>query len=550
MRKKIISTLLAVVMAFTMVVPAFAADKTTITVTGSATSYEAYKLLDLTTSLKDHSGEKAAELCGQAEGPHEDTCYNYSYTYNDTFKTILQNASSAADTTGDGNNDSEVSIAELLAYLRKMEDDGEDIRTWADAVYAAIKTAGIAATASATVDGESGTFSSVDQGYYLIIEKANAADPDAYSLVMLDTAGMETVEVESKEDVPTLEKQVLEVNDSDTSKGAAAEQWQDAADYDKGDNVKFRLTGTLPENYDHYKTYKYIFHDSLDEGLELVKSSITVKVDGEALTETSDYTINESPTDAGEGCSFEIVINDLKTVSHAPGSAGSTITVEYEAKLLDSAGLKTENDAQLEFSNNPYVGGDGETDTTSKTPKDVAVVFTYKLVIDKEDQDKNPVKGANFTLYKDDGTGEYKEYKVYTATGTETQFTFDGLDAGKYKLVESTVPDGYTQAEDLYFEVVAEYVTTGDSAEDLALNKLEVKDKDGNVKSADAEGPDVLYVVELTTGSISTTVVNVTGTILPSTGGIGTVIFYVAGALLLAGGLFLVLNKKREETNA
>ena len=199
--------------------------------------------------------------------------------------------------------------------------------------------------------------------------------------------------------------------------------------------------------------------------------------------------------------------------------------------MIGSAG--NPNQAKLEYSNNPY--GDG----TGKTPWDKVIAFTYQLVANKVDKDGAPVVGAGFTLYK-----WSNEQDKYVAVGSEikgvTTFNFKGIDAGKYKLVESTVPDGYTKAEDLVFTVVATYDT-----EDLEPKFGTLTIKDGNKVISEGEGN--VFTVNLAAGSFTTNVVNLTGTTLPSTGGMGTTVFYVVGGGLMAVAVVLLVTKKRME---
>ena len=139
--------------------------------------------------------------------------------------------------------------------------------------------------------------------------------------------------------------------------------------------------------------------------------------------------------------------------------------------LFRSEGGNT-NVSKLEYSNNPY--GDG----TGVTPEDKVIVITYNLIANKVDGNNAPLEGAGFTLYKlDSTTGDY------VAVGNEitgvTTFYFKGVDAGQYKLVETTVPAGYNKADDLVFSVEATYDTTSDNPE---LKTLVVKDASGKVE--------------------------------------------------------------------
>lgn len=524
MKKPVTKAVASVMMAAAMFVPSsYAAGPdpvVDITIDGSASQYSAYRLLDLTTSLKNNCGHGA-------DGDHTDECWNYAYTVNDTYRSILQEVcGDAADT----NEDSSVSDAEIVSYIGTMGDNSDEIRVFADTVYTQVKDM------PADAEDTGKTFAGVPQGYYLITEKTTASDPDARSLVMLDTAGQEDITVSAKEGTPTLTKQVQETDDS-----AGTSAWQDAADYDMGDAVTFRLMGNMPSNIDAYGSYRYIFHDTLDNGFQLNRGSVKVSIAGQILSD-GEYTVVDS--DLGDDCSFEVRIDDVVALAQNKSITleGSTqVTVEYTATLTDTAAMGTEgndNAAYLEFSNDPY-----DAASTSKTVNDTVSVFTYQLQVNKTDGDDNPLSGANFDLLKyDEASGDYVAYKTLSVSGDQTEFDFVGLDAGKYKLVESQVPSGFNKAEDLLFEIVSTYDTDSD---DPALTKLEIKQGD-NIVSGDP-GSDALFEVSLTDGLIGVTVVNNTGIHLPSTGGPGTMLITGAGVLMVAGGLVYFIVKRKKE---
>ena len=148
-----------------------------------------------------------------------------------------------------------------------------------------------------------------------------------------------------------------------------------------------------------------------------------------------DYTVNTSTSD---NCDFEIVFTDILSVDGVTITKDSKVVVEYTAELTQDAVIGNDgnpNKVYLEFSNNPYDEGTGQ------TPEDKVTVFTFKLDVDKVDKDQQPLAGAGFTLYKYDA-----DTQNYVAVGSEvkgdalTNFVWSGLDSGKYKLVETTVP--------------------------------------------------------------------------------------------------------------
>lgn len=499
--KKLASFILAFAMVMAIAMPSvvMAADgKSTITIDGATagSEYVAYKLFDATDDGNGH----------------------FSYTVNSKYEAVLK------EVTG------KTSGAEIVKYLNGIKDNAAAVREFADKVYAKVKDMAVDYTAT------NGTFADVDQGYYLIAQTKIGTN-EAYSLVMLGTAGKKALTVTPKTGVPTFEKKIKEKNDST----GVESDWQDASDYDIGDKVPFKLTGTVSDKYDNYKTYYYAFHDKMDDTLQFNADSVVVKIDG-VVVDKSKYTLNTTTKD---GCTFEVVFNDLKTVSP---TKPENVTVEYTATLKETAHLGSEgnfNKGKLEFNNNPYYEGEGKPEKPGETPWDEVVVFTYKLIANKTDGQGQPLAGAGFTLYKfNKDTNDYVEVKKIEA-GETTTFEFTGADAGKYKLVETTVPDGYNKADDLVFEVKGTYeaVNNDDPLKAPGLTKLEIFDENGN--SITGEGK--VFTTNLAAGTATTNIKNLTGSELPSTGGMGTTVLYAAGTLMiLAAAAFLVMKKKAE----
>lgn len=387
-------------------------------------------------------------------------------------------------------------------------------------------------------------------GYYLVVDTTDFGEgfegDQVKNLSVLQMTAEHTFEPQSKTGVPTLEKKVKEVNDS----AVVVDEWGDVADYDIGDDVEFRLTGTLPADYDTYKTYKYVFHDKLNENLTFNNDVKVTIVNGETATElpAGNYELGG----ATDKDSFTVTIANLKALTGVTIDANTKIVVTYTAKLTGNNiiyGTGIDNTAYLEYSNNPNPDGEGD---TGNTPDDKVVVFTFKMVVNKVDGEENPLQGAEFTLYKmekQEGSDELTEGKTWKAVvsgGKGSIFTFDALDAGEYKLVETKVPTGYNKAEDMYFTVTATY-TEDEVPEIETLTVSDVRDKDGNVIKKIDNADENAFTITATTenATLDTTVVNLQGILLPSTGGIGTTIFYVIGGILVVGaGVLLVIRKR------
>lgn len=358
-------------------------------------------------------------------------------------------------------------------------------------------------------------------GYYLIKDKDNTVGGnDANTLYI--TKVVDDVTISPKSDVPSFQKKVKDVNDTtgDTS------DWQDSADYDIGDDVPFQLKATLPSNYADYKTYYLAFHDVEEKGLSFNPNSVKVAVDN-TLVDSDKYTVKT--TGFTDGCTFEVVFTDLKTAVAAMN--GSEITVDYTSTLTADATLGDQgnvNKAMLQFSNNPNSEQGGESTPTGETPWDNVIVFTYKVVVNKVNENKEALKGAAFKLEKKLKDGTTKPVKEFTA-GEDTSFTFSGLDDGDYVLTETTTPAGYNTIKPITFTVTADHKvewTTGERTD--VLTNL----------SGNAASGEITLAADKTAGSLTANVVNVKGSNLPSTGGMGTTILYAAGAAIVLVAAF------------
>lgn len=254
----------------------------------------------------------------------------------------------------------------------------------------------------------------------------------------------------------------------------------------------------------------YVFHDSMSAGLQYNASSLTVKI-GDNAVASSNYT-----TTAAQGDTITIRFDDnwIKT------QVGQTITITYTATVTSDALTVTPatNTAKVEY---------GHNDKVNFTPNSTTEIYNAKLTVIKKDGTGNPLAGAGFVISKTIGEAANAKTVYYkntnndidwvehieqatemTTTSESNVVSFTGLADGTYTLIEKTVPAGYNKAADNTFTIIAGNYTQG--------NLVQSKD-----------------------------VVNQAGTQLPSTGGMGTTIFYVLGSILAVGAIVLLVTKKR-----
>ncbi len=494
--KKLASFILAFAMVMAIAMPSvvMAVDNYTITITPTTSdhTYEAYQIFE-----GKLSNDKLSDI-------------KWGNAITEEGKTALLNEYKAKD------------AADLAEKLSKFADKSEQIKEFAKKVSQYLQN-----PTSAKAEGNTATITVDKAGYYLIKDQDNSLgeNDETYTEFILKVVKNQTVAPKSNK--PTSEKKVKDINDSE---GTTMTNWQDSADWDIGDKVPFQLKGTVAADYDNYKVYKMTFHDHESKGLTFNKDSVKVYVDGKQVTDTSKYeVVTEGLKD---GCTFEVKFADLKQI---PGvKAGSTITVEYESELNKNAVIGSEgnpNTMHMEFSNNPNNEQGGE---TGKTPEDKVIVFTYKTIINKVDPDGQPLKGAEFKLEKK--VGEEWVEKAVVKNDAGTTFTFKGLDDGVYRLTETVTPEGYNtmNPNPLEFTILATHEETAVEPKLLTLS--------GNPKSG-----DVTFDSSLENGTLTTNIVNKSGSSLPETGGMGTTVLYAAGTLMiLAAAAFLVMKKKAE----
>lgn len=491
--KRAINALVAVLATVAMAVAgfmgagtAFADEANTITGPKNGHTYEAYQIF--TGDLAD--GKLSNVKWGSA------TAKNGTAVTDAELKTVTDLASKSV------NDNAQATANAIAAYLKSD------------------------AQPTATIDDTNPT-AQVPSGYYLIKDKNNTVpDGQAATTYIVTVAG--NVTITPKSDVPSFEKKLKDTNDTT----GETSDWQDSADYDINDAVPFKLEGTVASNYADYDTYYFAFHDVEENSLTFNKDSVKVYVDDTEIT--SGYSVvTEGLTD---GCTFEVKFANLKTIDGV--KAGSKIRVEYTSTLNENAVLGKHgnvNKAKLQFSNNPNDSQNGETSPTGETPWDNVIVFTYKTVINKVDDKNQPLKGAEFTLSKKMKDGSTKTVAV-VKDSEGTTFTFKGLDDGDYVLTETKTPAGYNSIKPITFTVTANHTITWEGEDrDTILTSL----------SGNAASGEITFTPTDDKSELTSNVVNKPGSSLPETGGMGTIVLYAAGAVLvIAAGVYFGLKKK------
>ena len=451
-------------------------------------------------------------------------------------------------------------VDDFVAAIGKF--DSTKTKRFAENLYKSLKKDGVAADANsaAVAAGAFSTTLSGPQGYYLIVQTTAANDAGkTMSAVIVNTAGQVGVTVSPKKDTVTVSKKVQENMDG-VNNPASEDNWGTAADYNIDDYVKFQLTGSLPTDYADYTSYEYTFHDTADQGLTFVNDT-THPVKVYAVNDNNKVELKQDTltgyqvlTSDINGETFNVKFADLKkaqaekTGDTVNITSSTQIVVEYYAQLNENAVLGSngnQNKVYLQFSNNKY--GEG----TGKTEEHKVTVFTFKLEVTKygkTDSDKEALNGAGFTLYK--ATKVNPADSDYAKVGDEVQhtngnvFDFTGLDSGYYKIVETTTPKGYNTIDPITFTVTATYNYADEPG---TLTDLTVTDvKVGGVASAEQTFTVNRGTGEAGTAQIKTDVVDIPGSKLPSTGGMGTVLLYVAGiAVFVLAGATLVMALRR-----
>lgn len=379
-------------------------------------------------------------------------------------------------------------------------------------------------------------------GWWLMEERVEGGTGDP--LYRVHQVTTDTLDLEPKKGKPSVEKEVANPD--------AADGWSNAAIYPTGEDneFQFKLTATLPTNFkteyrDKNKSYIITFHDRHNAGLTVVQdlSKLTVAIcdaDGnvlKTLAAGTDYTVNwngdEHTTQAEgkpahENCDFTVTVNNL--VAHTQAAPEGKVVVTYTAYLNENADFTTAGNW-----NNVWLEAPDSEENEDKVP-----VYSLKINISKVDGETpaRPLAGATFQLSKKNPeTGEYENIgevqsgTALTEGGVANQYNWQGLTPGDYRLTEVDVPTTDPDGNPMSYGKIdpIDFTITADLASDGTLTVTPTG--------------DITFSVDQ--GVTKADIVNRSGIVLPSTGGIGTTIFYVLGGLLVAGAVILLVTKRR-----
>lgn len=550
--KRAAAMLLAVVLSLCLAVTAFAADteqKTgSLTVTGSGMWNPSESKGKEVTAIRMFT----ARVTGDATADPAQKNEFDSYVLEDAWKGFFTDDSrfSAVKTAGDITDDAvtadnitkEALSDAAVAYVKSLKNDettnvgtlatfAHDAQKWvrahADGFNELIKNAN-AQQVSGDDDKTMGTanFDSLTAGYYLVFPEGgstgkNSRGTDAILVNVPRDGGNTAVKIKST--FPTVDKQVSN-NKADYKDNTTAQV---------GDTVTFKLTAKVPDMTD-YTTYKFVFHDTLSNGLAYDAGTVKVTIGGTEVTKEGNYTVTE-PT--GESKELTVTFADLTKVTDA--TAGKDIVVTYTAKITKDA-VTTKpatNKAYLEYSNDPSGNGTGTSNP------DESKVYTYDIKIDKfykENRAEKPLANATFKLTTDaegnsvvklvqetdantyhvQGDGEAGSVDTVTTDATG-KITIKGLKDGTYYLHETIAPTGYNK---LKKPIKIDITVTGEAYTTPTYKVDEVDQNTSNIIKVE----------------------NVKGVMLPETGSIGTIGLTALGVAVVLLGVFAPRKKKKE----
>ena len=434
-----------------------------------------------------------------------------------------------------------------VAYLTAMGENSKDLIAFAAKAAKYKATNKIVDTKTATgVADNTATFDELVPGYYLVQPEKGSTSADRKTDAMLvNVPSDKAAELQLKSEYPSVEKKV------DTDKTESSAQI--------GQKVNFTLTSKVPD-MSEFDTYYFAFKDTMSKGLTFDESSVTVTIGEQKLTKVTDFTVTTAKDETSGATNITIEILNMKT--KYADKAGKTITVTYSATLNKDAVVGTDgntNSARVEDQNGPATDNHGTSNPSITTTRTYPVKVQKHAFEDTADT-TSVLAGAKFALSTsataptftkgEDGSytlensdtnvvrlvGSNASYRVaekndeagavtyFTTVGTSVT-TINGLKAGTYYLHEIEAPEGYNKLTAPVKVTITE--TTG---------------KDGKVTG-------VTYTVGDTDQSTNDTVKveNKTGSMLPSTGGMGTIGLTALGVGVVALGVLAPKKKKEKQ---
>jgi fimbrial isopeptide formation D2 family protein len=417
-------------------------------------------------------------------------------------------------------------------------------------------------------------------GYYLFVtSNLDSSKPNTGTSPIFAILGGEAVTVTEKTSIPTVEKKILDASKVAGGDITGETGWVDAADSQVGQEVNYRLAGTIADNYDSYDTYSYKFKDQLTDGLDYIKGSISVyALNNGEYTEINPTSYDvDAPSESNQRVLTVNFIgtNGLKSATAKNDgtltiNANTNIVVFYKAKLnakavIAGANNKLEgnpNTVTLEYSNNPMVAG------TGTSVPDTVVDYTYGLQINKVDLGTEAaLEGAQFTItttgdennkvakyVANDGT--LSDDEVVLTTNAKGLIQLTGLDAGTYTVTEKKAPNGYNAVSSFDFTITPTITEEGQVYKLTKLDgTLDPKGQDGKVIAGltDGKSGDNKLVAKTGTttnsdGTFNITVGNTKQINLPLTGLNGVTFTWIAGgAVLCIGVAHLIRSRKRDD---
>lgn len=472
------------------------------------------------------------------------------------------------------------------------EDTGIDSKVASDNVFSLIAANLKDSTAWQKTNKGDASLSGLDAGYWLFLTdsagKLDGKSTDAFTspvYAVIDGTNT-TVNITPKKSVPTVEKKILDDNKvKDDITAVPATDWDDVADSQIGQEVNYKLTGTVASNYATFDTYAYKFTDKLSTGLDYIADSAKVFAlkDG-TYTEISSENYTVTPADSSNETTLTVefkVGDGDKGLKDVQGIDASTqIVVFYKAKLnkdVDFGG--NPNTVMLTYSNNPY--GEDKGVTIEDTVADFAfklnlkkvdqgtekglgdAVFTIQsadtntrdqYVASKDNEAKNIVAGQ---LVSVEGTDlpDYVKFTSSKVSGKEGMIEVKGLDAGSYKVTEIKTPDDtkYTKASPFTFTITPTYNKATMKVTNLAATVSETGRTDIAVGELDNSAGDNKLTgtqngIDGAIGLVTINVGNTKSIGLPLTGLNGVTFTWIAGgAVLCIGVAHLIRSRKQAE---